>query len=163
VAEKNMSDLNVDKWKQVGHLYLWRYKEGLRNYPGWNVTADSLGSDSLIDLLDRMIDAQFSSQQMVHLSKPTDAHLVIPNNGAASWKHASKLIISFPKERVSLDHWHLSIDGDKVILTLGLSNMREFRDAILDLKQGGGDYSIGTIAPEDQWLAIWWHPKKTAA
>lgn len=75
-----MSDLKVDKWKQQGHLYLWRYLENDKNYPGWNMTVDEKFKQSFADLVKRMIFSDWNSKKLIFISEPSKELLSKPNN-----------------------------------------------------------------------------------
>jgi hypothetical protein len=49
-----MPDPTVARWKQQGRVYLWRYKENRKNYPGWHFTADAVACNALLELFELM-------------------------------------------------------------------------------------------------------------
>lgn len=64
------------------------------------------------------------------------------------------MTISYRKALVPAEYWLLEEHDGGVVLTLGLSRLRELRDAMIDMKRGGGDYAIGG---DEGCLWIWWH------
>ena len=66
-----MADTTVAKWKQNGKIFLWTYLENKKNYPGWQFSADLVGANSLLQLFDKMTNANWSSFKDIYISKPT--------------------------------------------------------------------------------------------
>ncbi len=79
-------------WKQKGNVYLWRYIEGVKNYPGWNFAVDEDARLSLTNLLLAFVKDDVASHRAVALTKPTDTVLIVPNNrgGIAKFKSPAK-------------------------------------------------------------------------
>lgn len=65
-----MSGTNIDRWKQEWSLFVWRFREHTRNYPGWHLSADDDGVNSMIDLLDKMLTAQWGSEKLLKMMPP---------------------------------------------------------------------------------------------
>jgi hypothetical protein len=79
-----MSDPRVESWKQSGRLYLWRYGQNTKNYPGWNLASDETGWQSISDLLERMAESTRDSRREISVAAPTALTLSVPNNRAGS-------------------------------------------------------------------------------
>ncbi len=150
-----MPDENVNKWKQEGRLYLWRYIENTQNYPGWHLTADDTCCHSLADLIERMLAARWSSQKSLVVTPPTKEVLSVPNNrgGAAIWKAVGILILRYPKDKVGDEHFSLKENGDEIILSAGRENLKLLKKWILGIPKGEGDYAI-EIGQTRLWF--WW-------
>ncbi len=145
-----MPDENVDKWKQEGRLYLWRYTENTRNYPGWHLTADDACCHSLADLIERMLSARWSSQKPLVLTPPTKEVLRVPNNrgGEARWKSPAGLILKYPKGKVGDEHIALETNIDTIILSVGKLKLELLRRVCAKSSEGrrrlfyrGGEYA----------------------
>ena len=139
-----MPDENVDKWKQQGRLYLWRYIENARNYPGLHLTADDACCHSLADLIERMLSARWSSQKSLVVTPPTKEVLSVPQNrgGEAGCKSPSNLILKYPKDKVDGEHFSLEENGHAVILSAGSRKLELLKEGVLKIPKGEGDYSI---------------------
>lgn len=150
-----MPDDNVNKWKQEGRLYLWRYIENTRNYPGWHLTADDTCCHSLVDLIERMLTARWSSHKSLVVTPPTKEVLSVPNNrgGEAGWKAVRILTLKYPKDKVRDDHFSLEENGDEIILSAGRENLKLLNEWMLRISKGEGDYAI-QIGETHLWF--WW-------
>ncbi len=144
-----MGDPYVVRWRQRGDVSMWQNKDP--RDPHWNLTADDPGCDALLDLLDRMERGQWPSNKQILLRKPV---ITADHGGDMPFQSATHLTIKYPKERVPDDHWVLREECRQLFLEIGLSSLRELRDAVVDLKNGGGDYMIGH---DDSPLWIWWY------
>ena len=140
-----MPDETVEQWKQNGALYLWRYLENTRNYPGWHLSADDLCCKSFVDLTEKMLTARWSSQKTFSVTPPDSKVLRVPNNrgGKARWKSAESLLLKYPKNKVDAAYFSLEEVEGNVIISVGTQQLRMLGDCILGISQGKGDYSIG--------------------
>lgn len=158
-----MADSPALRWRQRGSVYLWRYTENERNYPGWNLTADAAGSVSLAELLELMSHASFAVSRSVKITPPSVAVLAVPSNrnGAAAWKVARALELRYRGEtRARPDDWALEANGGVVTLAVGGQRLAQLRRAVDDIRAGVEcDYSVG---PEDasdaSLLFVWTYP-----
>ncbi len=150
-----MSDANVERWKQEGHFYLWKYEENTRNYPGWHMNSDNEGCRSLAELIDRMLKAQWSSQKLLNVTLPTARVLCVPNNrgGEARWKAPQFLVLKYAKGKVEDDHFIFEKQENGIVLSVGRQMLEQIREGIVGILQGKGDYAIGD---RDNGLWFWW-------
>ncbi len=150
-----MPDENVNKWKQKGHLYLWHYVNNTRNYPGWNLTADTTFCDSFADLIQRMLAARYNCQQSLTVSSPTKEVLGVPNNqgGQAGWKAPKTLVIKHQKDKIADDYFSLEESENSVIILADCRNLELLKDCVLKTQEGKGDYPI-EIGNTQLWF--WW-------
>lgn len=153
-----MSDASVDKWRQEGHLYVWKYKENVRNYSGWNLTADNVCCRSFADLIERMLSARWSSQKVLNVSPPSMNVLRVPNNhgGKARWESAQSFVLKHPKDKVPEDFFSLEEDGNAVNLSVGKQKLEMLHKGILGIPEGKGDYAIGSKSSREPHLWFWW-------
>ena len=143
-----MSDPHVEKWKPRGTVSMWLCCQD--KLDGWSITADDAACDALLDLFDRMENAQWPGKKRMPLVKLRRAANVV---GWIRNRWATHLTVKYPKDRVADEHWALEEQDRELFLTVGLSRLRELREAIADVKQGGGDYCIGS---DENRLWIWW-------
>ena len=148
-----MGDPNVERWRQRGRICLWKNKV---TDAQWNMTADDPACDGLTDLFDRMERGQYSSQKQLSLVKPT---ITADHGGRRRFKAARQLTIKYPKERVTDGHWLLEQHDRDLLLVVGLSRLHELRDAVADIRAGGGDYAIGD---DESPIWVWWWVEQSA-
>ncbi len=147
----------IHKWKQIGKLYLWRYKHALsRNYPGWHLTADKAGCENLTALLDALAQASSASNRTLAITRPTDAILSVANNRRSPTVGVDRLALSYDPN-LPPDHWALTQTDATASLVIGRQSLALLRKGIADVAAGPphGDYCIGS---ESQELWFWWHP-----
>lgn len=145
----------LSAWRQTGLISLWRYTENGQNYPGWHLSADANGCDSLIRLMDAFAACSQSGFRTVQTQAPTSAQLQVPNNkaGRAAFQAPERLRV------VKLDNpaeWTLSADNATLALTIGVDWLAPLRQAFEALRQGKGDFSVGPSGGEV--LTLWWQP-----
>jgi len=142
-------------WKQSGNAFLWYYTENERNYPGWHLTADFAGCQSLIALLDAFATDGRAASRTVEIKPPSRAQLGVPNNksGLAAWQAPSKLRIVFSDNPAE---WSLPLDLDPAVLTIGSDWLAPLREGISGIPHGHGDYSIGPTDKGSSRLWFWW-------
>lgn len=150
-----MSDVNVDKWKQKGDLYLWRYLENSRNFPGWHLTANDICCFALNELFETMLAAHWSSEKTLTLSEPTKEVLSVPNNrgGAARFKYANLLIIKHLKEEVANNYFALEAENKQVRFSVGSDKLKLLKNCIYRITKREGDYAINV---NETRLWFWW-------
>ena len=141
-------------WKQQGVVSLWRYTENVGNFPGWHLSADDAGVQSLLQLLGSL-QSDSSAYRTVSISPPSKRLLQVPNNqrGRAKWVAPSKLQI-----RVSpgSDEWGFPPELDPAYLTVGSSHLPSLIGALEGIPRGEGDFSIGSDHNSNLRLWVWW-------
>ncbi|RZI59261.1 MAG: hypothetical protein EOP14_04380 [Pseudomonas sp.] len=142
-------------WKQAGSVSLWYYTENERNYPGWHLTADAAGCESLIALLDAFASDGVATSRAIEIKPPTKAQLGVPNNksGLAAWQAPSKFRIAFSNIPAE---WAFPLDLDQASLTIGSDWLTPLRDGISGIPHGRGDYAIGPAGKVNPGLWFWW-------
>lgn len=153
---------DVNTWKQKGNVYLWRYPDAYKNFPGWHLATDRIGAQSLLELIARLEKSPTPVYRTVHITEPTKAVLSVPNNrgGEASVWSPSRLKLSFdPSEEVS-SLWHFLPAQDQAALSVGQLFLSRIKAGIADIMRGEGDYCIGGHKKEpkgeDTCLWFWW-------
>jgi hypothetical protein len=149
-------DSAIEKWRQVGRLFLWRYGKRAVNKNGWQIAADMPGSANLGELLSLIGAAQHPVRRALIITQPSLAMTQIPNAsfvaaGVWSPKH---LKISFDR-RLASDLWSIDELGEHVTLTFGPKWFADLCQAAVDMGKRKGDYSIGPNGSE-HGLWIWW-------
>ena len=106
-------------WKQSGTIYLWRYIENQRNYPGWHLALDSPAQRSIDLLVQALLSHGGSPLRTLLITPPTHRVLKIPNNrgGAATWQSPLKLRLGL--DATNPDAWRFDEDKDVVVWTFG--------------------------------------------
>ena len=141
--------MNINKWKQSGNIYIWRYQDNPRNYPGWHLSANNSGCISFSELLQALIDSPPEANRTVQLSVPTEKQFCVPNCNRKPIAE-TKLRI---KRSGNTDKWALTKNEDKLQLDIGIVYLQKFISGIADIQQGKGDYCIGR---DNQELWFWW-------
>jgi hypothetical protein len=149
-------DSAIEKWRQAGRLFLWRYGKRAVNKHGWQIAADVPGSANLAELIGLIGAAQHPVRRTLIITPPSLAMTQIPNASRAvagvwSPKH---LKISFD-QRLAGDLWSIDEMGEQVIMTFGAAWLADLSQAAVDMGRREGDYSIGPNGSE-QGLWIWW-------
>ena len=149
----------IEKYKVVGDIYVWKYRENQRNYPGWNFTMDKNASFSMVELLNLMDSCEWSSKKLILLSKPTQMQLDVPNNmkGKAKFKGYEELILNFRKTEDE-NYWVITELKDCIEIKFGKNRLSELKNAIMGIPLGKGDFGISD-ENEDNILNIWWNLK----
>ena len=150
-----MPDINVERWKQEGHFYLWKYEENTRNYPGWHMHADKEGCCGLTELIDRMLESQWGSQKILDVTPPTARVLSVPNNRGreARWIVAQFLVLKYPKGKVEDEHFIFEKQANGVVLSVSQQMLEQLREGIIGIPHDKGDYAIGD---RHNRLWFWW-------
>lgn len=159
-----MADSRVESWKQTGDLWLWRFRDNSKNYPGWNLAADETGWSALADLLGRMAASSRSCRREISVTKLTARVLAVPNNPARSADLESPrlLIIEVPRDRLGDNHWRLAADPARLALEVGTAKLGELLAAAQSVQVNGGDFAVGPddrATRKDASLWFWLVPK----
>jgi hypothetical protein len=149
--------------RQRGAVFLWRYRENRRNYPGWNIAADDQGCEWLLELLERLREAGSELAISLRVARPTESVLGVPKNmnGKARWSSRESLSVRLAPRRLPEDTWTLKADSVSVTITAGRKKLDELRRAVADMRAGEGDYAVGPARAadaadcDDQCLYIW--------
>lgn len=156
-----MTKEEINKFKISGQIYLWKFLENQRNYPGWNLTADKTGCESSLQLLEMMKQTEWSSKKEIQTAVPTELQIRVPNNrnGDAKWKYAKTLILNYKKKSAS-DEWMIAENSDTVEIRFGTDKLTEFENSILKVQKGTGDFAISNFEENDSHiLYFWWNLK----
>ena len=137
----------------AGRIYLWRYRERTRNYPGFHLSADRAGAGQLLTLLVSLAKARTPQLANVTLDPATADVLAIPNNrGAAisSYRHWELSV----DPRYEPERLHFTVVGDRARAELSPVQVESLAAGVEDIRERRGDYSIGD--EEEHQLWFWW-------
>jgi hypothetical protein len=141
--------MNINKWKQSGNIYIWRYRDNPKNYQGWHLSANNSGCISISELLQALIDSPPEANRTVQLSVPTDKQFCVPN---CNRKPIAETKLRMVKSGIS-EEWSLTKNEDKLQLDIGTVYLHKFISGLADIQRNKGDYFIGR---KDQELWFWW-------
>ena len=138
----------VNRWKQAGRLFFWRFTENTRNFPGWHFMVDPAASTSISVLLRSMAQSESPCSRTVVVSLPTAAVLGVPNNRRSPCVAPERLRIELALSDAKC--WSLTEDGAVVHWHLGADSLRRVADVFAEPTK----YFDSTIG-EDPALWSW--------
>jgi hypothetical protein len=139
---------DIGSWKQSGRLFVWRFTDNVRNFPGWHYMLDSTGSKSIAGLLHAMSKSATSCIRVVQVSQPTTEVLRVPSNRGAACLAPTKLRIELDSTDPSA--WSLDDDGVALHWRLGSDTAAVAADAFENPSKFF-DSSIGAGPPLWCW------------
>ena len=141
--------------KQQGSIYFWKYKTDGWLGSEWHFTADSAGCDFLTELFDHMRQSDFSCEPVIQITPVTQNILRVPDYNSP-FKDMAELRFTYQPSGSHYYDWSIVDNQNKVEITFGKAMFAEWSRAVLDVKNGKGNYSIGLN--EDHTVFIWWKP-----
>jgi len=108
--------MNLNLWRQKGRISIWRYEPLNKNFPGWHLSADKVGYESLLELLNLLELSPFGSKRTLKLVKP-DICL------------ASSMLKKTPEQKILITlsdlgaHWQLKAGRDKLLFNIGVQKI----------------------------------------
>lgn len=140
----------IEKFKFKGNLYIWKYHR-LSNYPGWNITFNTLMGIELVNVLTLMQSSQWPSKKAVLTTIPTEqAETPIKNQ---VWQTKPQLVLSF-KKFAAAGHWIILSSQDSIEIQFGSSKVKELIKSIEKQLQGNNDFAISDSF-ENNILYFW--------
>lgn len=143
-----MSDKAIERWKQRGLASAWWHA---RRYVHWNLSANVAACEALLELLELFERSPWPARRRLDLVKPQRTATRFPENRAT---FANELLLKFSKTDMPEEFWGLDVTGGTLRVCFGSLGLRQLRGALLDMKEGDGDYWIGC---EEAPLWVWWH------
>ena len=125
-------------------IYLWRYQENKRNYPGHHLTADAEGCNQLIRLTEGLEKEKLPKTHMIELCPVNERILAVPNN-----TRGNKTVVSLKTWKLVCNpefiKTHFVYDNSYPTCTLELSPQQAgcIAEGVRDIKKGRGDNCIG--------------------
>ena len=142
-------DLTV--WKQQGSVWLWRYFENVRHYPGWHFTADRAGGRSLLALFDLLEAANDASlYRTMQVAELTPNILAVPDNRSARATSPVRWRLRYAQ---APEAWRFMEAGDTLELTMDAQSVHKLRESVEAVLRREGDFCIG---PDTDRLWFWW-------
>ncbi|MES2671506.1 MAG: hypothetical protein V4673_13970 [Pseudomonadota bacterium] len=149
-AVKHFRRLRCHRWKQSGHIALWRYKE--RNYDGWHLTADANGCESLAALIEAMMVDGPGASRSIMIERPTRAVRSVPRSPewAITVPAAWQLSVG-----ADISDWRFPETSEYAELCIGADWLPLLADSVRSIGRGIGDYSIGDTDGGNLPLWFW--------
>ena len=150
----------IDKYKITGKIYVWKFRENQRNFPGWNLTVNDECAMGLNRLFELMEQSEFPSKKSIKTTTPTYNQLRVPNNlnGKAKWESKPTITLNYKKyENENL--WEIIEEDDRIELRFGTAKMKELKKGINGIPKGEGDYGICDDQDENIFN-FWWNLEK---
>jgi len=143
-------DKEIEKHKTFGRIACWKFKENLKNYPGWNICFDAIGRESIIALLDKMDWSEWPSKKSINITDPLEIKQEwILNNGKIFIPKS--IIIKNKKE--PRDLWSLKVIDDKLIISIGSEKLTELKNNIK--KEIFDEAMVGNESENNNLLYFW--------
>lgn len=133
---------SIHRWTPHGTVYVWRYLENVRNYPGWNIALDKSSQDGLKQLCLAFAGQTDYCYRTIPITRPTKQILQVPNNksGHAQFSSPAKLRLEYDPS--SPMRWSFELDDDRAVFIVGSGRVAEIK-AVLDNPEQYFDQSIG--------------------
>lgn len=153
----------IENYNFNGKVYVWKYLENYKNYPGWNFTVDKMAAKQLTELFSLMLSSEFPTKKKIETSVPSKPQLEVPNNlhGKADYKTKSTVVFNLKKSGKS-DLWNIVEQDDSLEIILGIEKLYELNNAIGKILLGEGDFAIydKNEKSRDNLFYIWWNLEK---
>ena len=146
-----MADREIEIWNNKGSLSLWHYEGFPRDYCGYHLSADRVGAEFLVGLIERFRSARYPARKVVALDVPSQEVLSVPNC-ATKCINAQQVEFCFRIENPE-DHWSISDSDGSVKIEMGARGLDALERGAGDMLLGNGDWSTGT---GNQALWFWW-------
>lgn len=120
----------IYRWDQKGEIYLWKYLQNEKNFPGLNVSFDSAGYASFLALLRLFHNQMQGITRTVKATPPSKAILARPNNGmdVLAYK-ALKIFVSGSENEV------VEFGSEAILLRVSQESLAELLSSVESLKQ----------------------------
>jgi hypothetical protein len=145
-------DSAIEKFTVRGAIYLWKYLSKENSYPGWNITADKAGCDSLLSLLAMMDRSEYPSKKSLKTETPRKQVTVA--NQTSTFKTIQLLTFSHRKEEAN--NWVIEERKKELVIAFDRKKLIELSEAVEKVKVGQGDFAIFDHHNENI-LYFWWH------
>ncbi|KAB2877601.1 hypothetical protein F9K33_16110 [bacterium] len=140
---------------QQGSIYFWKYKTDGWLGSEWHFTADPAGCDFLVQCFERLLQSEFPCELVIHLTPVSQKILRIPDYNSP-FKNMDELQFSYRPAGSSYYEWTIVDNKSRVDITMGKAMLAEWKRAVLAVKNGNGDFSIGLN--EDHTIFMWRMP-----
>lgn len=145
--------LRCHGWKKAGRIWLWRYAEKNRNFPGWHLSADKKGRESLITLIEAIgVDGSGATRSIA--LDPKDARVLsIPGRRVAKVvvPSAWRITVVGPDDTA----WRFPETEEFAELMVGSGWLDLLAAGFADIQNPIGDYAIGIQGAGTSKLWFW--------
>ncbi len=130
--EKRLANLDV---------WVWEYKEKLRNYSGTNFTARQSACDVLITFLSSHLGTDIPVKRTIPLKKlhAKDEEKI---TGGLRYHSFTKLVIIIQPPSEELNQMCVTTEGDTVLFEITTAFLDNLIEGIRNVRNGEGDYCI---------------------
>lgn len=148
VGQNDMIMNEVNKWKQRGEVYFWRYIENTRNYPGWHLAIDRHGSASFMELIVAFLSCNHMCMRTLSLRLPDSTVLSVPNNIRSRIYSKDKLRLHWDPHRES--QWSIEEHENVISIQVGKEMLFRVQHALENPRD-----AFDTIIASDPTLWFW--------
>lgn len=145
--------LQIEKFKFIGEIYIWKYTSNIKNYPGWNLSLNISGAQSLLKLFDLMLQSEWSVKKAIETNNVTKFKTDIPRNGNSDWKSKKTIIFNYKKNNY-YDYWQIIENGENIEILFDNEKLLKLKESIDNLISGKKDFAISD-SNEDNILYFW--------
>jgi hypothetical protein len=143
----------IEKLNITSEIFIWKYLENERNYPGWNISFDKSVAEKLLELINLMDSCEWSSKKIIKVKTPSQTQLKIANNrnGEAKWKTKFSLVLNFKKDEPTL--WKMIEEENQIEIRFGQKRLIELRNAVVKKIDNLNDFAI--YLDDENCLYFW--------
>jgi len=145
--------LEIEKFKFVGEIYIWKYTSNNKNYPGWNLSLNISGAQSLLKLLDLMLQSEWSVKKAIEVNNVTNFQTDIPQNRNSGWESKKTIIFNYKKNNY-FDYWQIIENGQNLEILFDNEKLLKLKESIHNLIFGKRDFAISD-SNEENILYFW--------
>lgn len=126
--------------KNPSRLSLWQYLDDTRNYPGWNIGANTSGCKLFETCI---LECKKNGNATVVTLPPTADMLGRVNNlaGRAAYLCVSEVALLLARRKVK--QWHVARLAGSLTIEASSDGLNEFLVAIRQVAKGEDDFAIG--------------------
>lgn len=145
--------LDIEKFKFVGEIYIWKYTNNTKNYPGWNLTLNKEAAQNLLKLFDLMLKSEWSAKKNIQTAPVTQFQADIPQNRNSNWKSKPKILFKYNNNDLN-EFWQIIETDDCVEILFGKEKLYKLKESIHNIISGKSDFAISD-SNEDNILYFW--------
>lgn len=118
----------IEKYKHTGLLSVWRFPNS-KNFKGLNITFDDTARNSLIELIQLMLDSQWTSKKSISSKAPMDLDQKwIIKVGKTKLYNKLSIIVSSQ----NANSFDIQENGDTAILNFDKTGLNEFKNKLIN-------------------------------
>jgi len=143
-----MSDKAVDKFRININASIWEYRRD-KNYEGFHFHCAKDDVIKFKELLDLMLEAEYSSKKIIKLSKIMKGHEI---SSCKRNPQFFEFLEIRSKREPNEEYWKMFAADKTVIFEITPEYIKGFKNDLEDYRQGGFDYAIGEEDQSCLWL-----------